>query len=245
MERALSATDRTHALRRRGLWGRLLALIIALAVIDGAVSLVLLRRATVEYGSDRAPGRAGPAAAVIFYTSLEPFKTERLERALALYRAGTVDRLLFVGGYRPRRTFVGAEQEAGRAAAALGRADVVAADGGSYDTLSNMAAICALRAAIAPGRNLILVSDALHLKRIWEDRSVIGCVGEDAIGLAPSATSAGFAERMLIINKDMISRGVRAIVGEETYRRLVREWRFRQAQLAPPAVGLASHRPFG
>ena len=213
--------------RRPWRWWRLLAGLIAVVIaVDILVVTALWLYADARYGRETLPAVSGPAAAVVFYNSAEPFQTQRFERAVTLLREGKVDRLLFVGGYRPWRSAVGAETQAQRARALLGRDDVAAADGGSYDTLSNMAAICPLRQIAAPGRNLILVSDALHLMRISEDRALLSCIEGGGLGLAASALYSDPLSMWAVANKDIAARLVRFGLGEERYKDLVQRWRY-------------------
>lgn len=231
MADAATGSDLQRAERRRPRrWWRLLAGLVAVVIAaDIVVVTALWLYADARYGRETLPAVSGPAAAVVFYNSAEPFQTQRFERALSLLREGKVDRLLFVGGYRPWRRAVGAETQAQRARTLLGRDDVAAADGGSYDTLSNMAAICVLRERAAPGRNLVMVSDALHLMRIWEDRGSLTCLGNDRLGFAANAFYSGAVAMWAVANKDIAARTVRFVLGEERYRDFVQRWRYRRS----------------
>ncbi|WID98769.1 ElyC/SanA/YdcF family protein [Bosea vestrisii] len=211
---------------RRYWWRAFVSVVAAALAADMVVAFALWCYADARYGRETLPAAAGPAAAVVFYNSTEPFQTQRFERAIALLREGKVDRLLFVGGYRVWRRTIGAETQAQRARALIGRDDVAAADDGSYDTLSNMAAICALRERTAPGRNLIMVSDALHLMRIWGDRDSLACLDGDGLGFAASALYSDAISMWIIANKDMAARLARFALGEERYRDLVQRWRY-------------------
>ena len=226
MANAATGSDIRAPARRRRRWRRFVGAVAALLVADTTAVFALWLYADARYGREMLPATAGPAAAVVFYNSAEPFHTQRFERAVALLREGKVDRLLFVGGYRPWRSAVGAETQAQRARALLGRDDVAAADGGSYDTLSNMAAICPLRQIAAPGRNLILVSDALHLMRIGEDRALLSCIDGGALGFAASPLYSDPFSMWIVANKDIAARLVRFGLGEERYKDLVQRWRY-------------------
>lgn len=195
---------------------------------DIAIVLALCCYASAIYGHEMLPATGGPAAAVVFYNSAEPFQSQRFERAISLLREGKVDRLLFVGGYRPWRHAVGAEAQAQQARALLGREDIAAADSGSYDTLSNMAAICALRERAAPARNLVMVSDALHLARIWDDRRSLACLGGGGgLGFAASPMPSDLASIAAIAHKDIAGRLIRFVLGDKCYKDFVRRWRYR------------------
>jgi hypothetical protein len=107
------------------------------------------------------------SCAVVFYTSIPEDAHQRLAHALALRERGAFNRILIVGGYRDDRGYNGAAELAVRARLYISDAEAVAHDAGSYDTLSNLEAIRDLRAAAAPGSGLVLVSDPLHMVRIW------------------------------------------------------------------------------
>jgi hypothetical protein len=191
-----------------------------------SISLSLARLAEQSFGEERLPDHAEHLAAVIFYVSTEPFRSARLKRGVELVRSGRVEKLLFVGGYRPNRSYVGAQREAAKAALEIGRGGVAFADLRSYDTLSNIEAACQLRNDHAPGFGLILVSEPLHLNRIWANRDLFACLDERSLGWSPTLVQASFSEWLIGANKDLAARVLATVLGREFYRAIVRDWRF-------------------
>jgi hypothetical protein len=159
---------------------------------------------------------------------LEPDRMNRLERALALFRQGRVDKILIVGGFRPSRPVPGGRELANLAARILDRPNAVAADATSFDTLSNISSVCPLQQQMAPGRALVLISDPLHLARIWADRRQLSCVSRGEIGFAASNPNTNWIWQWYSVNKDWGARALRWIAGDEAYRAMVRVWRAQQ-----------------
>jgi hypothetical protein len=153
-----------------------------LILFDIVGSMRLWDRQAAAFEKARWPPAGSPAAAVVFYTSIPEDAGRRLNHALALRERGAVNRILIVGGYRGDQGYNGAADLALRARLYISETGAVAYDAGSYDTLSNLDAICDLRSAAAPGSSLVLVSDSLHMVRIWAQRRRMNCVDDTRLG---------------------------------------------------------------
>ncbi len=195
----------------------------ALAALAAGIAESTLRREIAVYQSGRWP--APPLAAVVFYTDRQPEQTSRFALALELYRQKRVDKLLFVGGYRRTGAQPGAARLADKAIRILGRRDAAVADRRSFDTLSNLTSACRLQMEFAPGRGLILLSDPMHLARIWPQRSRLTCVAPDRVGYTMAPPPDGLFGRWRTVQVYGIASALYALLGEKLYATLIRWWR--------------------
>jgi hypothetical protein len=206
----------------------LLAGLAAFALLDVVGSVWLWNWQAARFEHPRWPSAGSPPSAVVFYTSIPEDARERLAHALALRERGVADRILIVGGYRDDSGYTGAAELAARARLYISDAGAVAHDAGSYDTLSNLEAICDLRAAAAPGSSLVLVSDPLHMVRLWAQRWRIDCVDDRLLGYDTIAATGGPVWKWYLAHRYWLAEATRLLLGEQLYRAAVHQWRRRQ-----------------
>jgi hypothetical protein len=217
--------------RQRVLWrgvGALLATVAALALLNVGGSVWLWDRHAATFEKPRRPPVESRPAAVVFYTGIVEDARRRLDHALALRERGAINHVLIVGGYRGDKGYNGAADLAARARFYVSEAGAVAHDIGSYDTLSNLEAICDLRAAAAPGSSLVLVSDSLHMVRIWAQRWRINCVDDRLLGYDTITGSGGLLWRWYQAQKHWLAEAARLLLGEGLYRAALHQWRRHQ-----------------
>jgi hypothetical protein len=206
-----------------------------LAVLAGAVLVGDVIAATRlwlnsidQFGAPFWPAVQPGYSVVIFYASSPKDDERRVDHAIALYARGAIDRILIVGGYRADRGYNGAAELAARARTRISAPNIVAHDHGSYDTLSNLDAICQLEREV-PKKALILLSDPLHLARIWPQRHRLGCVSDPLIGYESVRTTRGPLWKWYLVHKHWVAKAGLSLLGERLYRIVLREWRRRQA----------------
>jgi hypothetical protein len=218
-----------QANRGRPSWrGSLLTGLTALMLLDVLATVWLWNRQASSFEQPRRPSAGSSPAAVVFYTSIPEEARQRLDHARDLKEHGTVHRILIVGGYRADRGYNGAAELAAKARRYVRDARAVAHDAGSYDTLSNLEAICELRAAAAPGSGLILVSDSLHMIRIWAQRSRIDCVDDELLGFDTVTVAGGPVWKWYLAHRHWLAETTRLLFGERFYRAALEQWRRRQ-----------------
>jgi hypothetical protein len=98
-----------------------------------------------------------------------------------------------------------------------GSTEAIAHDVSSYDTLSNLEAICKLRATAAPKRSLVLISDPLHMARIWPQRWRIDCVDDSLLGYDTVAVAGGPVWKWYLASRDCLADAARLLLGEGFY----------------------------
>jgi hypothetical protein len=214
--------------RRWPRFGELLVGCAVLTLLDIVGSIWLWEQQAARFERPRWPSVGAPLAAVIFYTSIPEDARRRLDHAVALRGRGAVKVILIVGGYRSDSGYNGAAELAARARLYISEAGAVAHDVGSYDTLSNLEAICDLRAAAAPGSGLILVSDPLHMVRIWTQRWRIDCADDLLIGYDTVTAEGGPVWKWYLAHKHWLAEAGRLLFGEQFYRAALQQWRRRQ-----------------
>jgi hypothetical protein len=109
-----------------------------------------------------------------------------------------------------------------------GSTEAIAHDASSYDTLSNLEAICKLRATAAPKRSLVLISDPLHMARIWPQRWRIDCVDDSLLGYDTVAVAGGPVWKWYLASRDCLADAARLLLGEGFYRSAIQQWRWLQ-----------------
>ena len=118
----------------------------------------------------------------------------------------------------------GAAELAARARLYVSEAGQVA-----HDTLSNLEAICGVRAAAAPSSGLLLISDPLHMLRIWRQRSRIDCLNSDLLGYDTIAVAGGPIRKWCLAHTYWLAEATREVLGEQLYRAAVHVWRRHQS----------------
>lgn len=141
-----------------GRW--LIRLLFGLMLVDGLATFAFSTcSARMFSGAHAATGRTG----VIFHTGNARRREARLLAAASLLEAGEIDRLLTVGGNRPREGRIGAVDLA-LSLMARGVSDTrLTADESSSDTGTGVRAALARRQA---GDGYLFVSDCMHLVRV-------------------------------------------------------------------------------
>jgi len=196
-----------------------------LALLDVSDSVWLWDWQVARFEEPRWPSAESSPTAVVFYSAIPEDARARLDHALALLGRRAVDRILIVGGYRDDRGYNGTAELAARARLYT---RAVAHDAGSYDTLSNLEAICPLRAVAAPGSSLVLVSDPVHILRIWAQRWRINCVDDRFLGYDTVAPAGGPVWKWYLAQRHWLAEAARLLLGEELYREALHHWRRRQ-----------------
>jgi hypothetical protein len=208
-------------------FGALLAGLAALTLLNALGSMWRYSQA-IPFEQSRWPAAGSPRAAIVFYSSMSEDARRRLDHALILRKQGAVGEILIVGGYRGGRGYNGAAELAARAKLYISDPEAVAHDAGSYDTLSNLEAICNLRAAAAPNRSLVLISDPLHMARIWPQRWRIDCVDDSLLGYDTVAVAGGPVWKWYLASRDCLADAARLLLGERFYRSAIQQWRWLQ-----------------
>ena len=113
----------------------------------------------VDQTSDIADG-----AGVVFYSDSPREVDARIEKGIALLKAGKVDRLVMVGGHRPQEGVVGSQEMALRAIRKSGYGARISADVTSRDTISGLQNLSA-QPGLVGAQQLVFVSNCMHLMR--------------------------------------------------------------------------------
>jgi len=141
-----------------GRW--LIRCLFALVLLDGIATFAFSTYSARLFSGDEVPaGRMG----VIFHTDNDRLREGRLGMAASMLEAGEIDRLLTVGGNRPRDGRIGAVDLA-LTLMARGISDArLTADESSNDTETSVRAALA-RPQAADG--IVFMSDCMHLVRV-------------------------------------------------------------------------------
>lgn len=101
---------------------------------------------------------------VVFYSDNPHEVASRVARAVALLRAGKLDRLYMVGGHRPQEGWLGSQEMALLAARGSGMAGSISADVESRDTISGLKNLVHDQSHLGPGQ-LVFITSCMHLVR--------------------------------------------------------------------------------
>jgi len=157
----------------------LAGLVAVPVLVVGAAGIDVLRYA---WTSDNGPADAAVVlGAAVPSTGPSPVFAERINHAVALYRAGSVKFIIMTGGKGPGERVAEAEAARDQAIAAGVPADAILVETQSRDTQQNLANVKPIVDAHGLGR-LLIVSDPLHMARAMQ---MAAAAGLDA---APSPT---------------------------------------------------------
>lgn len=136
----------------------LLAYVLCLVVIQIRVCMLVTDQSTSEQGS-------GMAVGVVFFDDSPEMRHARVAMAVARLRAGSVSRLIMVGGSRPASGYLGSLDMVQEAVMLGAGENQLQHDSRSNDTWSNLESALKMLPGAGTAR-IELISDALHLARV-------------------------------------------------------------------------------
>ena len=139
---------------------RIRTLLIWLVLVDLAATLLF-------WGVTRLSDQTGKLAGgrgIIFYTDNVSDASARVDKGVALLKAGKLDQLKVVGGHRPQEGRLGSQEMALLAARRSGQAAKVSADVESRDTISGLESLANTTSASESGK-IVFISNCMHILR--------------------------------------------------------------------------------
>jgi uncharacterized SAM-binding protein YcdF (DUF218 family) len=130
-----------------------------------ALGMIELRARSIEVALEVGPVASGTVYGIVFYDDCDTARLARVARGVERLKAGAIDGLVMVGGWRPARSYVGSQVMADEALALGVPAARLRHDANSNDTWSNLRNALRVLQGESPA-SLELVSDRLHLARI-------------------------------------------------------------------------------
>jgi len=109
-------------------------------------------------------GKLSGGRGIIFYTDNAADASARIDKGLALLKAGKLDQLKMVGGHRPQEGRLGSQEMALLAARRSGEAARISADVESRDTISGLETLANTTSAADSGK-IVFISNCMHVLR--------------------------------------------------------------------------------
>ncbi len=143
-----------------GVIRRIRTLLIWLVLADLVATLLF-------WGVTRLSDQTGKLAGgrgIIFYTDNAADASARIDKGVALLKAGKLDQLKMVGGHRPQEGRLGSQEMALLAARRSGEAARISADVESRDTISGLENLAKTTSASDSGK-IVFISNCMHVLR--------------------------------------------------------------------------------
>lgn len=143
-----------------GVIRRIRTLLIWLVIADLVATLLFWGVTRLSDQTSKLSGGRG----IIFYTDNAADASARIDKGLALLKAGKLDQLKMVGGHRPQEGRLGSQEMALLAARRSGEAARISADVESRDTISGLKNLANTTSAADSGK-IAFISNCMHVLR--------------------------------------------------------------------------------
>ena len=158
--------------------------------------------------------------AVVFFGAmddngnLEELQIDRLDKAVEIFRSGTVNSIICVGGNRKNKSLFGSAVSKKYLISKGIPEKLILVDSLSYDTKSNLQSMyrITIRYNI---QKIVLVSDLIHLKRITD------WINFDNFCVASSKNELNIFQIVRYSNQSFISYFLDWMLGEDNYNKLI------------------------